>query len=465
MLLCSSKIPVANSFTPTIFIDLAIEWVINSRNYEFEPFMWDGAPDFICAGKKGEVFQVGLFEDESICAIHFTSTDNRSIKWTTDYILDIDAGVLAFQLYRDAPSNIDCVHKAFSIPFLVKKIISSGHLASDNDVEVTSKPILIHDEDADWVANMMLRETSYNLPIVYMSCETDGHCVTNPYMVAEKLNGVAHVFFETSRSVSYELRDKTDGINPYGGAVEIFYPRGNRKFLPSQLTGTYSHRAYSIVNAVFNHMNQLRVEERFSWSQLQANRLRKQLSLTLRRNEQDSKDYQELETTYEELLAEKDSQIQRLSDQLASANITIEQLEIQLTAVEDIPVLVLGEEQDLYPFEQKSMLIEILERELRSTKANSRKAHILTALLNANKCDNTVDEKRKRIKACLHGYSKMTAAIRKELEDIGFSLSDDGKHVKAVFGEDQRYMGTLSKTGSDHRAGDNIAHDLIRLIF
>lgn len=203
----------------------------------------------------------------------------------------------------------------------------------------------------------------------------------------------------------------------------------------------------------------------FSWSQLQANRLRKQLSFTLRRNEQDSKDYQELETTYEELLAEKDSQIQRLSDQLASANITIEQLEIQLTAVEDIPILVLGEEQDLYPFEQKSMLIEILERELKSTKANSRKAHILTALLNANKCDNTVDEKRKRIKACLHGYSKMTATIRKELEDIGFSLSDDGKHVKAVFGEDQRYMGTLSKTGSDHRAGDNIAHDLIRLIF
>ena len=165
------------------------------------------------------------------------------------------------------------------------------------------------------------------------------------------------------------------------------------------------------------------------------------------------------------MLAEKDNQIQRLSDQLSSANMTIEQLELQLTAVEDIPVLVLGEEQDLYPLEQKSMLMEILERELRSAKDNSRKAHILTALLIANKCDNAVDEKRKRIKACLHGYTKLTTAIKKELEDIGFSLSDDGKHVKAVFGEDQRYMGTLSKTGSDYRAGDNIAHDLIRLIF
>ena len=465
MLLCSSKIPVASSFTPATFVALAIEWVMSSRNYEFEPFMWDGSPDFSCTGKKGEVFQVGMFEDESICAIHFTSTDNRSIKWTTDYILDIDAGVLAFQLYRDAPPNIDYVHKAFSIPFLVNKVISSGHLAFDNDIEVTSKPVLIYDEDVDRVANMMLREASYNLPVVYMSCETDGHCVTNPYMVAEKLNGVAHVFFETSRAVSYKLRDKTGGINPYGGAVEIFYPRGNRKFLPSQLTGAYSHRAYAIFNAVFNHMNQLRVDDRFSWSQLQANRLRKQLTLTLRRNEQDSKDYKELETTYEELLAEKESQIQRLSDQLTSANITIEQLEMQLTAVEDIPALVLGDERDLYPFEQKSMLVEILERELRGTKENTRKSHVLTALLNANRCDNTVDEKRKRIKSCLHGYSKFTTAIKKELEDIGFSLSDDGKHVKAVFGEDQRYMGTLSKTGSDHRAGDNIAHDLIRLIF
>ena len=427
--------------------------------------MWDGSPDFVRTGKKGEVFHVGLFENKSICAVHFTSTDNRSIKWTTDYILNIDDSVLAFQLYRDAPSNVDYIHKAFSIPFLIKKIISSGHLALDNDIAVTSTPILIHDEDVDWVANIMLRKTSYNLPIIYMSCETDGHCVTNPYMVAEKLNGVAHVFFETSRSVSYELRDKTNSINPYGGAIEILYPRGNRKFLPTQLVGSYSHRAYSIVNAVFNHMNQLRVEDCFSWSQLQANRLRKQLSLTLHRSEQDSKDYQELEATYEELLAEKDSQIQRLSDQLASANKITEQLEIQLTAVNDIPVLVFGDEQDLYPFEQKAMLIEILERELISTKDNSRKAHILTALLNANKCDNTVEERRKKLKACLHGYSKLTTSIRKELEDIGFSLSDDGKHIKAVFGEDQRYMGILSKTGSDYRAGDNIAHDLIRLIF
>lgn len=59
----------------------------------------------------------------------------------------------------------------------------------------------------------------------------------------------------------------------------------------------------------------------------------------------------------------------------------------------------------------------------------------------------------------------MSSTIYKELEAIGFTLSEDGKHIKLVFAEDPRYIGTLSKTGSDYRAGDNIAHDLIRLIF
>ena len=168
---------------------------------------------------------------------------------------------------------------------------------------------------------------------------------------------------------------------------------------------------------------------------------------------------------YEEMLAEKESQIKRLSDQLFSANNTIAQLEAQLSAVERTPVLAIGEEQDLYPFEQQSMLVELLEKELRVVAKGSRKQHILSSVAAANKCENTVEKKRARIKACLHGYTRMTPAISKELEEIGFALSEDGKHIKLVFAEDPRYTGTLSKTGSDFRAGDNTAHDLLRSIF
>ncbi len=465
MLLCSARIPISKEFTVNTFVTLAVEWVTNSRNYSFDPFVWDGSSDYTCIGKKQEVFQVGLFEEQSVCAVHFKSVDNRRISWTADFILDYENNILAFQLYRDASEDIDCIHPIFSLPFLIKKIISAGYVVSDNGLEVTDKPILIHEEDTDSIAKMILREVTYNMPVVYMSCESDGHCIVNPYMVAEKLNGVAHVIFETTRSVSFGLRDKSESNNPYAGAVEIFYSNGSRKILPSQLSGTHSHKVYTIVNTVFEHLNQLRVEDRFSWSQLQSNKLRKQLSTAIQKKEQDSKEYAELEHTYEEILDEKDSQIKRLSDQLFSANNTIAQLEAQLSTVERTPALAVGEEQDLYPFEQQSMLVELLEKELRTVANNSRKEHILSSLIVANRCENTMNEKRTRIKSCLHGYMKMTPAISKELESIGFSLSEDGKHIKLVFGEDPRYTGTLSKTGSDHRAGDNSAHDLIRSIF
>ena len=218
-----------------------------------------------------------------MCAVHFKAVDNREISWTTDFILDCANHILAFQLYRDAPEDVDYVHPVFSLPVLVRKIISAGYAASDKGLEVTDKPILARDEDADDMARIILRETVYNMPVVYMSCESDGHCVVNPYMVAEKLNGVAHVVFETTRSLSFSLRDKTDGRNPYAGAIEIFYSNGNRKFLPVQMSGTHSQKVYTIVNTVFEHLNQLRVEDRFSWSQLQSDKLRKQLSAAIQK--------------------------------------------------------------------------------------------------------------------------------------------------------------------------------------
>lgn len=58
MLLCSSKIPVSDLCTPDVFVKLAIDWVMGSRHYEFEPFSWNGSAELMCRGKNGEIFQI-----------------------------------------------------------------------------------------------------------------------------------------------------------------------------------------------------------------------------------------------------------------------------------------------------------------------------------------------------------------------------------------------------------------------
>ncbi len=465
MLLCSSKLPVNEYLTAEIFVDLAIDWVMNSSNYKFDEITWDGSQEYTKHGQRGEVFQVERFEDKGLCAIHFKSTDKHHVEWTTDYVLDSENSVLAFQLYRDASSDAEYVPPYFDLPRLIQKVIDAGYFRSIHGINISDKPLFIYEDNMEVVKDLILRTKIFELPVVYMSCVTDGHCIVNPYTVAKKLKGVALVLVESSRDIAFALREHTHGNNPYGGAIEVFYPKDQRKFLPGELTGTLSAKISTITHSVYNHLLQTKIEERYSWSQLQSNKLRQQLTIAKSAAEKDSKNYEELEAMYEALLREKEQQISTLTGQLNSANLSKVQLESQLSSVGEIPALIMGEEADLYPNEQKAILLEVLQKALASTAANSRREHIIKSILAANPCDVDLNQRKEKLKSCLHGYTKMTAEKRRTLEDLGFKISEDGKHYKLVFCEDPRYNGTLSKTGSDHRGGDNTAHDLMRQIF
>lgn len=465
MLLCSSKLPVNEFLTTEIFVDLVIDWITQSRNYRFNNIVWNGETEFIQHGKRGEILQIELFEDGNLCAIHFRATDNRRVEWTTDYILDLDNGILAFQLYRDVSSDTEYLHRAYDLPSLIQKVIDAGYFRSTNGINISDKPIFIYDDNVELVKKLILDQIAFELPVVYMSCITDGHCLVNPYTVAKKLKGVALVFVETSREVSFVLREQTKWNNPYSGAIEVYYSKNRRRFLPSELTGTLSNKITTIRDSVFNHLLQTKIEDRYSWSQLQSNKLRQQLTLAKSKAETDYKNYGELESMYEALLAEKEQQLETLTGQLNSANATKTQLEAQLATIGEMPVLVMGDETDLYPNEQRALLLEILSKALPNVVEGSRKAHIIESVLAANVCDVNLEQKRTKLKGCLHGYTKMTPAIKRTLEELGFKIIADGKHHKLIFCEDPRYSGTLSKTGSDHRGGDNTAHDLLRMIF
>ena len=465
MLLCSSKLPVNEYLTAEIFVELATDWVMQSYNYKFDELSWDGSQEYTKHGQRGEVFQVELFDDQNLCAIHFKHIDNRCVEWTTDYILDLKDSILAFQLYRDASSDAEYVPPHFDLPYLIQKVIDAGYFRSVHGINISDKPLFIYEDNAQIVRDLILRESIYEIPVVYMSCVTDGHCVVNPYTVAKKLKGVAIVLVETSRDVAFLLRKQTNGNNPYGGAIEIFYPNDKRRFTPGELTGTLSAKIATIKNSVFNHLLQTKIEEKYSWSQLQSQKLRQQLTIAKSAAETDSKNYDELEKMYEALLAEKEQQITTLNGQLKLANLSIAQLEAQIATVGEIPALVIGDEADLYPNEQKTLLVEILQKALSSVPQNSRREHVVQSIIAANQCGDSLSQRRDKLKNCLHGYTRMTPDKKRVLEEIGFKITDDGKHYKIVFCEDPRYNGSLSKTGSDHRGGDNTAHDLIRKIF
>lgn len=59
----------------------------------------------------------------------------------------------------------------------------------------------------------------------------------------------------------------------------------------------------------------------------------------------------------------------------------------------------------------------------------------------------------------------MDSATQRNLKDLGFSTSSDGKHWKLTYNEDPRYSYILPKTGSDRRGSLNAISDIANIIF
>ena len=59
----------------------------------------------------------------------------------------------------------------------------------------------------------------------------------------------------------------------------------------------------------------------------------------------------------------------------------------------------------------------------------------------------------------------MTTKIRKGLEDIGFEVTHEGDHYKAIYYSDDRYIVVHGTTPSDNRAGKNNVSNTIKKVF
>ena len=77
-------------------------------------------------------------------------------------------------------------------------------------------------------------------------------------------------------------------------------------------------------------------------------------------------------------------------------------------------------------------------------------------------CEHSRENRVREVKAKLKGYKTMNGALRRFLEDLGFVITEDGKHYRLTYYGDNRYHTTLAKSASDHREGENISTQIIR---
>ena len=132
---------------------------------------------------------------------------------------------------------------------------------------------------------------------------------------------------------------------------------------------------------------------------------------------------------------------------------------------EKLPVLYLGSEEEFFYGEIRELLLSTLSDSLKNIKPRSRRSDVIHDILHSNEYTHLYEQNHKEIKTLLKGYRTMNGPLRQKLTDLGFVITEEGKHYKLTYYGDDRYWTSIPKTGSDSREGKNMASMINNLVF
>ena len=349
-------------------------------------------------------------------------------------------------------------------PVLVRTLLETLGGAADGGLCVGRAALRLRDTDIEVAARLILGKSGCRLPVVYVSAGPRGHLSVDADRLAADLAGMAHVVVEPNRAFSLRLMIDVNSENVYGGTVGIYWPdgAGRRSFFIGPQFNSQGEIAEAINGEIRTALTNRLGLERCAWAAAQE-AVSRQAIRQLQAS--GSKEVQKYVETFDKELAAKSEMLEAADREIKRLRMEIRIYETRMSK-EAGSLLSAGVERDFYPNEILGFVRDAVREAILRVQPDSRRQHVLNSIVAAN-CggEDVSDAMREKVKQLLRGSTGVDAKIQRGLQDLGFSISSDGKHYKLVYHDDDRYTFTLSKTGSDHRGGLNAAKAIGRLFF
>lgn len=349
-------------------------------------------------------------------------------------------------------------------PVVVRTVLESLGGAADGPLQIRGKAHALANTDIDLAAKLIRGEAGCRLPIVYVSARFQGGYILDVDRLAADVSGMAHVVVEPNRPFSVRLQLEVDSENVYDGTIGIYWPEGGgrRAFFLGGDYPTPGLLAGAIKDEVRTALLNRRPIARCTWAYVRETASRQAIHSLKASGSKALEDYVK---TFDQEIEAKDQRLEDAEKEIQRLHNELRKYEARAGTASG-GLLRLGRERDVYPNEVLCILLDAIEDAATRVPEDSRRQHVLTSVLEANKLDGSpLEAHREQLKKLLRGMTTIDGKMRRGLEDMGFSISEDGKHFKLVFQGDDRYTYTLPKSGSDRRGGLNAASDIARLLF
>ncbi|MFL6629219.1 MAG: hypothetical protein ACJ8G1_22445 [Vitreoscilla sp.] len=462
MITFSTEFPLDPKTKAIDVLRLACEWLAGSPHTALPDDAFDVLPideaREVKVGSETATFAAVTTGAQLMTGLQYRKLESE-LEWVTTIVARQDGAETLFSL------QVSCEALGTAVrlpsprkPYFIKQALATLGGGSDGEIPVGDKPFVLAETDTAIAAALIKGEANNRLPIVYVSVDFRNQLVVDPDELAKFVSGLAHVVVEPSRSFSAKLRPMVDGRNVYGNTIGVYWPKSSarKSYYPDQFDGDSRAMQRAISEDLRVALANRRLSSGCTWPHLQEQLSRQRIDQLRNAGSASVDDFvaafdAEVKAKDQRLL-EADTEIKRLNADLRKASAS--------AGSSSAGLLRLGKEHDLWPGEIRNLVMAVLCDSLRNLKDGSRRQHIVSDLLEANPEGAELASLEAEIKGALKTYRSMDAKPRSALTSVGFNITEDGKHYKATFRGDARYMFTLPKTSSDHRAGKNAASDI-----
>lgn len=466
MLSFATEFPVGEASTTTDFLVAVREWLSGSPHTLFEATDLSeiDSKNEWTAQKPNEQIETLKYESAELdtAAVRYTKID-RGLEWVSTIVFSRGqpASWIGIRISCESqhPSGRLPVGKK---PVFVRTFLSRLGGGADGEVKLRSGPLRLPNSDIDFAARCISGRTGCRMPIVYVSARFHGGYTVDVESLADELSGMAHVIVEPNRPFSVRLMSEVASQNVYGGTIGVYWPDGGgrRSFFLGRESESAAELEQAVVDEIRMALTNRRPLARVTWPAVQE-LLSRRTYAALR--EQGS-------TQIDRYVEEFDKEVKARREELEDAEREISRLQAEIrkyqahNPMQSGLVLQASAEQDLYPGEILGIVRDALADAVPRVPNDSRRQHVLKGIVEANPPNGEAEAMRGRLKTLLRDFRSMDAKVRGGLQDMGFEISEEGKHFKIIFQGDDRYTFTMPKSGSDHRGGLNSASDIARLL-
>ena len=472
MLLYSTILRIEDTLTKEAFLDLVIKWNLESphdENVITELREWDGNRNNRY-GNEWLWLDIEEYRNKNIIAVRFEKKEAEGAVWNTDYIMNFDEMRMAIRLDRSYTEDALMEDTAFSTPHFLTLLIEGGYLKDDNGLAILRDGLVISEDNLDILTKVINGEAKYKLPVVYVSKTVYNHDPVNIRWLCSKLKGVAHILVENDKRLNYRIRTACNDMNEYNGGIGVYFPNGShRRFYYRAYTGSDRILFDKVIRSVLQYVNAQTVPLLYTWPGVNNSLLTDRLNSQRQERQEAENAREKAENEVEEYLGAFDEDLEKYKkqiDELTRANTSL-QLENQglrakLSGAESVPILYLGDEDEFFQGEIREMILDAVSEALKGTTAKTRRADVLNDILTNNDYQNIRAERERQIKTMFRDYKSLSGTLRQQLVDLGFKITEDGKHYRLAYYGDGRYKTTIAKSGSDWREGKNIASTILK---